>query len=76
MSKKEKTTSWSWKMSPEERKEQIESYNTLKITQSYRGVSVLIVGALLLFSLAMAFFGVYSTPEDVILSMFIYVPIL
>lgn len=32
--KKEKTTSWSWKMSPEELKEQVEGYNTLKITQS------------------------------------------
>lgn len=76
MSKKEKTTSWSWKITSEELKEQVENYNTLKITQSYRGVSVLIVGALLLFSLLLSFFGVYADVTSMIYGMLIYVPIL
>lgn len=74
--KKEQSTSWSWKMSPEELKEQVEGYNTLKITQSYRGVSVLIVSALWLLGLVIAFFGEYSSVSDMFLSLFIYVPIL
>ncbi len=76
MSKKEKTTSWSWKITPEELKEQVENYKTLKITQSYRGVSVMIVGALLLFSLLLSFFGVYSDVTSMIYGLVIYVPIL
>lgn len=76
MSKKETGSIWSWKMSPEERKEQVENYSTLKITKSYRGISVLFIGAFLILSLALALFGVYSTPEDVILSLFIYIPVL
>ena len=74
--KKEKTTSWSWKMSPEELKEQVENYDTLKITQSYRGVSVLIVSALWLLGLLLAFFGEYSSMGDMFLSLVIYVPLL
>ncbi len=67
---------WSWKITPEELKEQVENYNTLKITQSYRGISVLIVGALLLLSLVLAFFGLFSSVSDIILSLVLYVPIL
>lgn len=74
--KKEKTTSWSWKMSPEELKEQVEGYNTLKITQSYRGVSVLVVGALLLLGFVFAYFGVYASMSDMFLSLVIYIPVL
>ncbi len=74
--KKEKTTSWSWTMSPEELKEQIGSYDTLKITQSYRGVSVLIVSALWLLGFLLAFFGEYSSMSDMFLSLVIYLPIL
>jgi ribosomal protein L40E len=76
MDKKEKTTSWSWKISAEELKEQIENYNTLKITQSYRGVAVLIVSALLLLSLVLGYFGVYASFQDIILGLFIYIPVL
>lgn len=76
MSKDEKSSIWSWKMTPEERKEQVDNYSTLKITKSYRGISVLFISVFLLLGLALSFFGVYSTPEDVILSSFIYVPVL
>lgn len=74
--KKEKVTSWSWKLSPEELKEQVEDYNTLKITQSYRGVSVLIVGALLLLGFVLSYFGAYTSMSDMFLSLIIYVPVL
>lgn len=74
--KKEKATSWSWKMSPEELKEQVENYNSLKITQSYRGIAVLTVGALLLLGFVFAFFGVYASTSDMFLSLIIYIPVL
>lgn len=76
MNKKNKTTSWSWRITPEELKEQVDNHKTLKITQSYRGASVLIVSALLLFSLILSYFGVYSSFEDIVLGLFIYIPIL
>ena len=44
--KEEKKTTrsvFSWKITEEELREQIDNYKTLKITQSYRGISVLIL---------------------------------
>lgn len=75
MSKNNKAASWSWKISAEELKEQIENYKTLKMSQSYRGLVVLLISALLLLSLILGFFNI--TPlSDVVLSLIVYIPIL
>lgn len=71
----ETTSVWSWKVSPEDLKEQLEGYYTLKITQSYRGITVLLISALLTLSLVLGFFEVTSL-EDVIYSLIIYIPLL
>jgi len=76
MTDTKKTSMWSWKMSPEEREEQVRKYSTLKITESYRGIAVLFVGALLLLSLVISFFGIYFSPSDIIVGLVIYAPIL
>lgn len=71
----ETTSTWSWKVSPEELKEQLEGYHTLKVTQSYRGITVLLISALITLSLVLGFFEVTSL-EDVIYSLIIYIPLL
>ncbi len=71
----ETTSAWSWKVSPDDLKEQLEGYHTLKITQSYRGITVLLISALLTLSLVLGFFEVTSL-EDVIYSLIIYIPLL
>ncbi len=57
-------------------KNQIENYHSLKITKSYRGISVLLVSALLALSLLLSFFGVYSDIDTIIYSLIIYIPII
>lgn len=71
----ETTSTWSWKVSPEDLKEQLEGYYTLKITQSYRGITVLLISALLTLSLVLGYFEVTSL-EDVIYSLILYIPLL
>lgn len=71
----ETTSVWSWKVSPEDLKEQLEGYYTLKITQSYRGITVLLISALLTLSLVLGYFEVTSL-EDVIYSLILYIPLL
>jgi len=56
---RQKTSSWSWKMNEDDLKNQIENYDKLKITESYRGISVLlglfsIVLTLIMMSLGLA----------------------
>jgi hypothetical protein len=73
--KKQKVSIFSWKMSNEEIRNQIDNYNKLKITQSYRGISVLITLALLGISIIVGFLGVYPV-GDALYGLIIYLPIL
>jgi len=73
--KKKKTSGWSWKLSPDELREQVEEYKTLKLTQSYRGISILLLSALLLLGFILSYFGQYTSMEDMFLSLIIYIPI-
>ena len=57
-------------------KQQLREYKTLKITQSYRGQVVLIMSALLAYSLVLGYFGAFGSVKDVLISLVIYVPIL
>ena len=74
--KSKKKSSWSWKIDDVDLKNQVENYKTLKITESYRGISVLIISALLGFSLLLSFFGVYADPSTMIWGIVIYLPII
>ncbi|MCK4524852.1 MAG: zinc ribbon domain-containing protein [Candidatus Andersenbacteria bacterium] len=76
METKKSKSSWFWKIDKEDLKNQVENYDKLKITQSYRGVSVLIVVVLLGLSLLLGFFGVYANIEETLYGLIIYVPIL
>jgi len=73
--KPKKKSSWSWKIDEADLKNQVENYKTLKITQSYRGISVLIISALLGLSLILSFAGLYADPSTIFLGLIIYVPI-
>jgi len=73
---KKKSRWWSWKIDEADLKNQVENYNNLKITQSYRGISVLTISALLAFSLLLSFFGVFADPTTMIWAVLIYLPIL
>jgi hypothetical protein len=73
--KKNGGTIFSWKITEEDLKNQINNYNTLKITESYRGISILITLSLLGLSLILGFFDFLSL-EDILLSLIIYLPIL
>jgi hypothetical protein len=74
--KPKKKSSWSWKIDETDLNNQVENYNTLKITQSYRGISVLIISALLGFSLLLSFFGVYADPTTMFWGIIIYLPVI
>lgn len=76
MVKEKRKSFWSWKIDEADLKNQVENYRTLKIKESYKGISVLIVICLLGLGLLLAFFGVYATPSEVIWSLIIYIPIL
>lgn len=74
--KPKKKSSWSWKTDEADLKNQVENYKTLKITQSYRGISVLIIFALLGLSLILSFVGLYADLSTMFLGLIIYVPII
>lgn len=74
--KAKKKSSWSWKIDEIDLKNQIENYKILKITKSYRGISVLIVFALLGLSLILSFVGAYVDPTTMFWAIVIYLPIL
>lgn len=76
MEKKKAKSSWSWKIEEDDLKNQIDNYSTLQITKSYRGISVLIVVALLALSILLAFFGIYASVEEILYGLIIYIPIL
>lgn len=64
---------FSWKMSPEDLRNEVQNYSTLKITQSYRGVSaILILGSMILTAILAAFRVVSS---DAIYGAVIYLPL-
>ena len=72
----QKTSMWSWKINPNDLKNQVDNYNNLKITESYRGISFLIIVGILALSLLIAFWGVYEDTTSILYSLIIYVPIL
>lgn len=62
-------------MTPEVLRDQVDNYKTLKVTQSYRGVTVLIFSGLLLLSLILGYLGVFAL-SDAVLGVLIYIPVL
>lgn len=81
MEKKDKKpiSIWSWAIEKDDLKKQIDNYSTLKITESYRGISVLIVTALFIFSILVTTFvdtSDYISQSDILYSLIIYIPIL
>lgn len=68
--------SWSWKIAEADLKNQVENYNTLKISESYRGISVLIISVLLGFSAVLAFLGVYADMATMIWGIVFYLPVI
>lgn len=74
--KPKKKSSWSWKIDEADLKNQVENYKTLKITESYRGISVLIISALLGLSLVLSFAGIYADPTTIFWGIIIYLPII
>jgi len=68
-------SSWSWKIDENDLKNQIENYRTLKITKSYRGISVLIISVLIGLSLILSFVGIYADFSTIFWGIVIYLPI-
>ena len=64
---------FSWKISEEEMKNQVENYQNLKITQSYRGISSLLVIGSMILTVVLAKLGVVS--YDAVYGSIIYVPL-
>lgn len=66
-----------WEFSEDDLKNQVENYHQLKITQSYRGISVVIMAGLLSLTFLLTFFDIFNiSMEDFLYTLFIYVPIL
>ena len=64
---------FSWKISEVEMKNQIENYNKLKITESYRGISALLILGSMILTVLLAKFNVVS--YDAVYGSIIYLPI-
>jgi hypothetical protein len=71
-----KKSCWSWRIDETELKNQVENYTTLKITQSYRGISILIISSFLGLSLLLSFFGTFADPATILWGIVIYLPII
>lgn len=67
---------WDWRLDETELKNQVDNYTTLKITKSYRGISVLIISSLLGISLLLSFFGIFAGPLTILWGMVIYSPLI
>lgn len=63
---------FSWSISPDELKHQVEQYNTLGITESYRGVAILAVLALLALSVVFTLFGAIPLDSGTVVEWIIY----
>ena len=74
--KPKKKSSWSLKIDEADLKNQVENYKTLKVTESYRGISVLIISSLLGLSLILSFVGIYADPSTMFWGIIIYLPII
>ena len=71
------TSMWSWKISEGELKHQVENYNKLKITQSYRGIAVLIMLGIFALSLIISWVYPDVIPTGSLLAeLIIFAPIL
>lgn len=55
---------------------QVNEYDTLSITQSVRGRTVLFMGGVFIISLILGIFGILVKPLDVVIEAVIYIPIL
>jgi len=75
-SKTKKKSNWSLNIDEDELKKQVENYKTLKITESYRGISVLIISVFLGISLLLSIFGLYTDLVSMIFGVIIFLPIL
>lgn len=64
---------FSWKISEEDMKNQVENYNNLKITESYRGISALLILGSMILTVILAKFGMVS--YDAVYSAVIYLPL-
>ena len=70
---KTKQSIFAWSINPDELKYQVEQYNTLGITESYRGNAVLLVLALLAFSAVFTHFGAIPLDGGTITEWIIYI---
>src|ERR1041385_7282033 len=71
---KKSKNSWSWKIDPKELQTQVENYNTLKITESYRGIASLLILFSVSITILLSFFNLVDI-NSVIAALVIYLPI-
>lgn len=64
---------FSWKVSDKDLKNQVENYQSLKITESYRGVAALLILASMALTVILVQFGVVES--DAVYGAIIYLPI-
>ncbi len=67
---------WDFRISKSDLKYQIENYSTLTMTQSYKGITVLIFLFFLILSLILSFFSVVNDLITMLIGIIIYLPIL
>lgn len=64
---------FSWKISDKDLNTQVKNYNTLKITESYRGIAALLILGSMILTVILAKFGVVE--YSAVYSAIIYLPI-
>ena len=64
---------FSWKISDEDMKTQVENYDNLKITQSYRGISALLILGSMILTVLLVKFGIVD--YSAVYGSIVYLPI-
>lgn len=69
---KKSSSAWSWKISDEELKNQVENYSTLPFTSTARGTAIIFVLVLLGITVVLSLFGVYPLDGSTMFEWVIY----
>ena len=73
--KDENKNIWAWNIDETELKDQVVNYNNLKITESYRGISSLIVIAILALTFFLSLLEIGSSLEEFFYGLILYIPL-
>lgn len=71
-----KKSKWFCEIDKDDLKNQVDNYNTLKFSHSWRGVAVMLISASIIIPLFLSLFGIYTNLTDMLCLALIFSPII